>query len=143
MNIQDIWTGVWDYRSYNNYTFDQVNDQSPLEFGSGSIILEATDLPNQIAGSIGDVGRTEWELKLTGSINYGDPYTARFQGEGIVSGHKWIYEYVGYMVNPWQNGVNQVPAFVGSTIRQIPHPGGDGTIHPAGVVASFFCVKKS
>lgn len=147
MNIQDVWTGVWDYRSYNNLTFDQVNkkegDKDPLKFGSGTIIFEKTNLPNQVVGSIGNIKREGWELKLTGSINYGDPYTARFQGRGIVNGEKWIYEYIAYLVNPWQNGVDQVPAFVGSVIRQIPHSGGNGTMHPAGVVGSFFCVKSS
>jgi len=54
----------------------------------------------------------------------------------------WIYEYVGYLVNPWQNGVNQPPTFVGSMIRQIPHPSGKG-MHHAGEVGSFFCVKEN
>lgn len=144
--IRSLWEGTWDYRSYNNYTFDQEQTnkkgESNLPFGSGTIIITPSSVPNQVTGSIGDPGRTSWELQLTGSINYGDPFTARFQGKGVVGGNQWIYEYVCYMVNPWQNGVDQVPAFVGSVIRQIPHPGSDGSIHPAGVVASFFCVKQ-
>lgn len=142
MNIQEIWTGRWDYRSYNNYSFELEKEKGSLEFGSGTIVLDSTEYPNQIVGSIGDPERQSWELQLTGCINYGDPFSARFQGEGIVGESKWIYEYISYMINPWQNGVNQVPAFVGSVIRQIPHPGGDGTIHHAGVVASFYCVKS-
>ncbi|MEL7020765.1 MAG: hypothetical protein AAGK47_04100, partial [Bacteroidota bacterium] len=114
-----------------------------LIFGMGTIILEASKNPNELRGSIGDPQRQGWELQLTGSYNYGDPFTARFQGKGTVSGNEWIYEYVGYMINPWQNGVDQVPAFVGSVIRQIDHPSSDGTIHKAGVVASFYAVKKS
>ncbi|MEL7422157.1 MAG: hypothetical protein AAFN81_04150 [Bacteroidota bacterium] len=144
-SLHSLWEGTWAYRSYNNYTFEQVKTDSSggnnLMFGEGTIIISPSRNQNELSGSIGDEKRQEWELKLTGSINYGDPFTARFQGKGNVGGHEWIYEYVGYLVNPWQNGVNQVPAFVGSVIRQIPHPGGDGTIHPAGVVASFFCVK--
>ncbi|MEL7251075.1 MAG: hypothetical protein AAFO03_21795 [Bacteroidota bacterium] len=144
-SLHSLWEGTWAYRSYNNYTFEQVKTDSSsgtnLMFGEGTIIISPSLNQNELSGSIGDEKRQEWELKLTGSINYGDPFTARFQGKGMVGGHEWIYEYVGYLVNPWQNGVNQVPAFVGSVIRQIPHPGGDGTIHPAGVVASFFCVK--
>jgi hypothetical protein len=37
----------------------------------------------------------------------------------------------------WPNGVNQVPAFVGTVIRAKPHDGG-----PAGVVASFIAIKQ-
>lgn len=145
--IRTLWEGTWAYRSYNNYTFEQVKplkgpgNETNLPFGSGTIIIGPSAMQNQVTGSIGDPQRNEWELKLTGSINYGDPFTARFQGKGKVSGHEWIYEYVAYLVNPWQNGVDQVPAMVGSVIRQIPHPGSDGKIHKAGVVASFFCVK--
>ena len=145
-SLHSLWEGKWAYRSYNNLILekehvDPKTCESNLPFGSGTIIIQPGLAPNELSGSIGDPKREEWQLKLTGSINYGDPFTARFQGKGEVGGHEWIYEYVGYMVNPWQNGVNQVPAFVGSVIRQIPHPGGDGTIHPAGVVASFYCVK--
>jgi len=145
-NLQTCWIGTWDYRSFNNYTLAQEDDVSNLLFGQGTIIIEETDMPHQLIGSIGDPTRESWELQLTGSINYGDPFTARFQGAGVVGGNQWIYEYVAYLVNPWQNGVNQVPAMVGSVIRQIPHPGasenGQTSVHPAGVVASFYCVKE-
>jgi hypothetical protein len=67
---------------------------------------------------------------------------ARFQGTGIVNGEQWIYDYEGYLVNHWPNGVQQRPAIVGSVIRTIPHSGGEpGTVAPAGVVASFYAVK--
>jgi hypothetical protein len=66
----------------------------------------------------------------------------RFQGVGIVSGEKWIYDYEGYLVPDWPNGVDQVPAIVGSVIRTIPHSGSQpNTVHPAGVVGSFYAVR--
>jgi len=67
---------------------------------------------------------------------------ASFQGKGTVDGELWIYDYECYLVPHWPNGVDQVPALVGSVVRTIPHSGGQpGTVSPAGVVASFYAVK--
>ena len=139
VSIQSVLVGSWTYRSYLNIA-DLNKQPNDLLFGSGTIRLDTTPLPNQLSGLIYGPG---WELRLAGSINYGDPFTLRFKGQGVVSGSEWIYEYVGYLINPWQNGVNQVPAFVGSVIRQIPHPDGQGGTSPAGVVASFISVRQS
>jgi hypothetical protein len=69
----------------------------------------------------------------------------RFQGTGIVAGEQWIYDYEGYLVPDWPNGVQQRAAIVGSVVRTIPHSGavkdGQKTIAPAGVVASFYAVR--
>jgi hypothetical protein len=67
----------------------------------------------------------------------------RFQGKGLVSGEEWIYDYIGWLVPVWPNSnpTLQRPAMVGSIVRTIPHSGGDGTVHPAGVVASWYAVK--
>jgi hypothetical protein len=49
----------------------------------------------------------------------------------------WEYDYHGQLAYQWPNGVNQVPALVGSVIRAKPHDGA-----PAGYVASFIAVKQ-
>jgi hypothetical protein len=59
----------------------------------------------------------------------------------VVGGEQWIYDYEGYLVAHWPNGVQQIPALVGSVIRTIPHSSSNGGISPAGVVASFYAVK--
>ena len=124
--------GKWTYRSFLNVPTDPEPFDRIL-FGEGT--LEFTDAPMQtIAGTIGGEG---WSLALTGSMTYGNPMTANFQGKGTVSGQPWIYAYIGYLVNEWPNGVDQVPAIVGSVIRVIPHGGS-----PAGVVASFIAVRQ-
>lgn len=51
-----------------------------------------------------DVG---WQLNLKGSTTYGNPCTVRSQGTGVVGGEEWVYDYIGYVVRPWPNGVNQ------------------------------------
>lgn len=128
--------GKWTYRSFNNdpNLKTQPND---LLFGSGTLEFKTAPM-GQVAGTIGGEG---WLLDLEGWITYGNPPTARFQGKGKVSGAEWIYDYNGYYVTHWPNGVNQVEAIVGSVIRTIPHPS-NGKMAPAGVVVSFYAVRK-
>ncbi len=109
-----------------------------LVFGYGTIkIVESP--PAILKGTIGGSG---WSLDLTGSRSYGNPMEVRFQGKGIVSGAEWIYDYVGYLVPHWPDGIQQRPAMVGSIVRVIPHPSGGGGISPAGVVASWYAVRQ-
>ena len=125
--------GKWTYRSFLNVTTDPVPFEKIL-FGEGT--LEFTEAPMQtIAGTIGGEG---WSLDLTGSMTYGNPMTAQFQGKGVIDDVEWIYQYIGYLVNQWPNGVDQVPAIVGSIVRMIPHGSG-----PAGVTASWIAVRQS
>jgi hypothetical protein len=49
----------------------------------------------------------------------------------------WEYDYRGQLAYQWPNGVNQVPALVGTVIRAKPHGAS-----PAGYVASFIAVKQ-
>jgi hypothetical protein len=129
--------GSWTYRSFlNDPDVDKAfND---LEFGRGTIVIEEAPMQS-LKGMIGGPG---WSLALNGARAYGNPMHARFQGVGVVGGEEWIYDYEGYLVPDWPNGVNQVPAIVGSVIRTIPHSGGQpGTVNPAGVVCSFYAVK--
>ncbi len=130
-------TGNWTYRSLlNNPDVNQAFNN--LEFGRGTITIN-DDAMQLLSGVIGGPG---WSLTLKGSREYGTPMRVRFQGTGIVNGEQWIYDYEGYLISQWPNGVQQRPAIVGSVIRTIPHSGGEpGTVSPAGVVASFYAVK--
>ena len=130
-------TGTWTYRSFINDP-DLSTDFNQLEFGRGNIAVD--DAPMGVfKGRIFGPG---WSLDLNGSIGYGSPWAVRFEGVGTVGGEPWVYDYQGYVVPPWPNGVNQRPAFAGSVVRTIPHSGGaPGTVAPAGVVATFFAVK--
>ena len=131
--------GSWTYRSLLNdpdvgTAFDQ------LEFGRGTIVIDEAPM-DALQGTIGGPG---WSLTLKGARHYGNPMHARFQGVGVVGGEQWIYDYAGYLVSPWPNGVDQVQAMVGSVIRTIPHSAGAaGTVAPAGVVASFYAVRSA
>jgi hypothetical protein len=129
--------GRWTYRSLFNDP-DVNQDFKNLEFGRGTIEIRE-DAMQILNGAIGGPG---WSLTLQGSREYGTPMRARFQGVGTVAGEKWVYNYEGYLVSHWPDGVQQRPAIVGSVIRTIPHSGGaPGTVAPAGVVASFYAVQ--
>jgi hypothetical protein len=109
-----------------------------LVFGHGTITIVEAPLAI-LKGTIGGAG---WSLALAGSRSYGNPMEVRFQGKGIVGGAEWIYDYIGYLVPQWPNGVQQRPAMVGSIVRTIPHPSGNGGTSPAGVVASWYAVRQ-
>ena len=129
--------GTWTYRSLLNDP-KLKTDFDALEFGRGTIVIKAAPM-ELLVGTIGGPG---WSLKLKGARSYGDPMHARFQGTGTVGGDKWVYDYSGFLVPHWPNGVGQVPAIVGSVIRTVPHSAGPGKIAPAGVVASFYAVRR-
>ena len=137
--VPDILVGTWTYRSFLSNP-DPEADFDSLEFGVGNIRIDPG--PMQVLN--GKIYGTGWALKLFGSITYGNPFTVRFQGKGIVGGAEWIYDYVGYLVRDWPNGVDQRPAIVGSIVRTIPHPTGpnDESTAPAGVVAQWIAVKQ-
>ena len=112
--------GKWTYRSLLNNP-DVNQDFNNLEFGRGTI--EINEDPMQILSGV--IGGPGWSLALKGSREYGTPMRVRFQGVGLVSGEQWIYDYEGYLVTHWPNGVQQRLAIVGSVIRTIPHSGGE------------------
>lgn len=57
----------------------------------------------------------------------------------VSSGEEWVYDYLGYLVPVWPNGVDQRPAIVGSIVRTKPHSMGNA---PAGYVAQWIAVKQ-
>lgn len=131
-------SGIWTYRSLLNNPDLSVNFNS-LEFGRANLKIDLSE-QGVLTGKIYDTG---WELILKGSIQYGNPATLWFQGSGIVSGAPWVYDYLCYLTPTIPNGINQVPTIVGSVIRAIPHPDGNGGTSPAGVVCSFYAVLQT
>lgn len=137
--IPQVLLGTWTYRSF--LSDPNINaDFDSLEFGRGNI--EIQDGPAQLLR--GRIYGNGWELQLKGAIAYGNPFNLSFQGDGIVGGAQWRYNYQGYLVPQWVDGVNQRPALVGSIVRVIPHPTGPNGMStaPAGVVAQWIAVKQ-
>ncbi len=131
--------GKWIYRSLLNDP-DISKPFNDLEFASATIEIKEAEF-DSVKGTIGG---EDWTLELRGSRGYGSPMQIHFRGKGVgLLGEEWIYEYLGWLVPVWPNSTDtlQVPSIVGSVTRIIPHHGSDGSIHPAGVVASFYLVK--
>lgn len=135
-------TGDWTYRSFVNNPVPVDGDAEKalqLIFGEGDLSFVSAD--DRLFKAVLDFGGGA-AMDLYGSVYVGhgvNPPTLLITGTGRegTSTAKWVYQYQGYIVPGWAEGVNQVPAIVGTVIRTLPHDGG-----AAGVVASFVAVKK-
>jgi hypothetical protein len=78
-------------------------------------------------------------LDLKGTVTQTAPLSVAISGYGRAGtpAAGWEYDYNAALAYQWPNGVNQMPALVGSVIRAKPHDGG-----AAGFVASFIAVKQ-
>jgi hypothetical protein len=138
----DALVGTWRYRSFrNNPTFRfedcrQCSDLAVLFFGQGDLVIDDF-APGDFSGRL--IFGPGSEMALVGASSFGNPFTIRFQGRGVTEGIKdFVYDYVGYLVPVWPNGVAQRPAIVGSIVRTEPHSGGA----EPGEVASWIAVKQ-
>jgi hypothetical protein len=132
-NPKDI-TGKWLYRSFVN---NANPNEDPQLFGQG----ELTFLPSDFGHLVGDFDFGQWgKMTVKGTAHLGNPFQLRFQGRGVkgTGAEEWVYDYIGYYIPNWVEGVNQQPAIVGSVIRTEPH--GQAK---AGAVASFIMVKMN
>jgi hypothetical protein len=134
----DILIGHWTYRSFVNRA-EHVDDINDLLFAEAELVFEKAAF-GQIKGTLnmGSAG----SLSLSGAAAYGNPFSLRFQGVGKAQGSPsegWIYDYIGWYVPAWPNGIDQKPVVVGSVIRTAAHSNGQAK---AGVVASFIAVKR-
>jgi len=133
--------GQWTYRSFRNST-DLVNGDATnalaLIFGEG-IFTFVTPSPESLKGTLDLGGGYVLDIEGTAqpdgkagnyiviAVGHGRPGT-------VTAG--WEYDYRAELAYHWQNGVNQIPALVGSVIRAKAHDGG-----AAGYVASFIAVR--
>jgi hypothetical protein len=132
-----VLAGNWTYRSFIDNPDGSASFDS-LEFGQGTMRIDASEM-HGFAGLLSGDG---WSLDLKGSTTWGNPFEVRFQGTGVVDGEEWKYDFVGYVVKPWPNGIDQRMAIVGSIVRTVPHGDGSDGIAPAGVVCSWVAVKQ-
>ena len=156
--------GKWTYRSYRNRSDIIVNaDAEPpvkalggiygqevetansavkalsLVFGEGIMTFDPPS-GNSISGNLDMGGGYALDLKGTIQSSVG---TGVFVLEIIGTGRagtpteNWEYDYKAFTTPKWPNGINQIPAFVGTVIRAKPHGSS-----PAGYVASFVSIKQ-
>jgi len=135
--------GNWTYRSFVNNPAPvggDANKALQLIFGEGELRVAAASGAN-FKAVLDFGGGAAMDLYGTYFDGFGVcPQVVQITGTGRegTSTAKWVYQYLGYVVPDWAEGVNQVAAIVGTVIRTLPHGSGK-----AGVVASFVMLKQS
>lgn len=139
-SLEDSFSGKWTYRSFvsDPAMSDPNAPLKTLLFGQGALEI-AADSAGNASGTLSGNG---WQLDLTGRCHAGDPPSIRFQGKGMIDGELWVYDYIGYAVPKWPDGIDQRPAIVGTIIRTVPHSNGSGGTSPAGYVAQWIAVRQ-
>lgn len=134
--------GGWTYRSFHNTpTFrlkdcEECADLRALIFAEAQLVIDDFAW-GEFSGRL--VLGPGAEMALSGASSFGNPFAVRFQGRGVSAGiEDFVYDYVGYLVPIWPNGVGQTPAIVGSVVRTEPHSGGA----QPGYVASWVAVRE-
>lgn len=132
-------SGLWTYRSYRNDPALISGDPDKAAqniFGEGVFDLR---LDGERVAETLDMGGG-YVLDLGGHVldPAGGAVALVGLGRDATPTAGWQYDYYGALAHHWPNGVNQVPALVGTVIRAKPHDGA-----PAGTVASFIAVKQA
>jgi hypothetical protein len=133
--------GKWTYRSFRNRAAlvgTDSNKALDLIFAEAVFTLE-------VPSSTTLKGALEWPgggLDLLGTVRRGSIESSPIvdlvgTGRPGTSTVGWEYDYHGQLAPQWSNGVNQVPALLGSVVRAKPHDGA-----AAGYVASFIAIKQ-
>ena len=127
--------GNWTYRSLRNLPIETPFPN--LEFATAVMRFQKTS-GDSIFGVL-DMG-PGYTLNLKGKLTTCNGSTTFYiQGEGVpnTGTANWEYDYQGYAVPKWTNGINQVDACTGSVIRSKPHGNAK-----AGETASFYMIRQ-
>ncbi len=133
-----FFNGSWTYRSLLNdadwkLPFDQ------LQFANAIMDLKTVG-KDSITGILYWSDNPKQGLNITGKYYYQDTvacYSLVGSGTAALGTPGWQYDYKGYIVAPWPNGIKQADVLVGSTIRAKPHGGAS-----AGAVATTYMVRR-
>ncbi len=156
--------GKWTYRSYRNRPDIIVNaDAEPAVKALSAIYGDQVETTNAAVRALSLVfgeGVMTFDPpagnSLSGNLDMGGGFVLDLKGTiqsqagtGVVTleifgtgrdktpTENWEYDYKAFMTPKWPNGINQIPAFVGTVIRAKPHGAAQ-----AGAVASFVAIKQ-
>jgi hypothetical protein len=134
----NFFNGSWTYRSLlNDADWNLPFDE--LKFASAIMDLKTIG-KDSISGILYWADNPKQGLNITGKFYYQDTttcYSLIGTGTAALGTPGWQYDYKGYIVPKWINGVKQADVLVGSTMRAKPHNGA-----PAGVVATTYMVRR-
>jgi|CXWL01.1.fsa_nt_gi hypothetical protein len=130
--------GSWTYRSLlNDADWNLPFDQ--LQFASAVMDLKTIG-NDSISGILYWADNPKRGLNITGKYYYQDTttcYSLVGTGTAALGTPGWQYDYKGYIVPNWSNGIKQADVLVGSTVRTKPHNGA-----AAGFVATTYMVRR-
>ena len=144
-----VFNGKWTYRSLLNNT--NVNmDFDSLAFAAATINLSAfgaDSVKGQILWAMDSAGTIFNGLNLTGKYFYNDTTLCYFIegfGDAALGTTGWQYNYQGYLVPRWPDGIDQAVVLTGSVVRVKKHScdSSGNNCSPAGVVATTYMVKQ-
>lgn len=127
--------GNWTYRSLHNAPAN--TPFANLEFAT-AVMRFKNNSGDSIFGVL-DMG-PGYALNLRGKLITGNGTTTFYiEGHGVpnTSTANWEYDYQGYIVPKWKNGIQQADACTGSVIRSKPHGNAK-----AGQTATFYLVRQ-
>lgn len=109
-----------------------------LEFGRGELLIEYACWGKFIGRLIlGD----DYELRLTGTLNPGDPPTFDLDGIGDASESNGVhYQYFGCLMPLWPHDPRKRPTIVGSVTRAAPKKGSKDR---PGSASTFVALKQN
>ncbi len=133
-----VFNGKWTYRSLFNKT-DWKIDFDSVAFAAAVLELKSSGKDSLTGTLLWQLTPPLQGLNITGNYYKNGSvtcYSLTGLGDSALSTAGWQYNYQGYLVPNWQQGVNQATVLVGSVVRSKPHNG-----QPAGLVASTYMVK--
>lgn len=134
---KDALLGRWTYRSWMSNP-DLEAEFNDLEFGRGELLIEYACWGKFIGRLIlGD----DYELRLTGTLNPGDPPTFDLDGLGDASESNGVhYQYFGCLMPLWPHDPRKRPTIVGSVTRAAPKKGSKDR---PGSASTFVALKQN
>jgi hypothetical protein len=146
----NVFNGKWTYRSLKNDK--NVNTAfNDLEFAAATITLNSVGVDSvkgTILWAMDSAGTIFNGLNLAGKYySIGDSTTGYFlegKGDSLLGTKGWQYNYQGYVLAHWANGIDQAKVLVGSVVRVKKHScdSSGNNCSPAGFVASTYMVKQ-
>ncbi len=141
MPVSDL-VGTWTYRSFKNDPTSMAGNPQ----GMLSLFFAQAEFRFKAVNDVAFEGTIDWNgggLDLSGVLIPGGSQTpVAFSIVGMgrpgTGTDGWQYDYSGCLAYTWLNGIDQIPALVGTLVRVKPHDG-----EPAGYTASFIAVKKT
>ncbi len=133
---EDALVGRWTYRSFVSNPDIDVNF-GDLEFGRGELLVEYICWGKFIGRLVfGD----DYQFRLTGTVNPGDPPTVSFDGFGdATESSGQHYRYLGGVMPLWPHDPGKRPTIVGSVIRAAPKEGSEDRPRSA---SAFIAIKQ-